>query len=136
AANVHCVVDGAWHGIGDAGTKGWTDTARNDLARGREGRWPRKIPERAGISVSGDFHACILGQEVKRSLQLETRTPIIGAAERVSEDAGERQLREIAWSNAGRRTAAHQIGSHLEVVEHAQACAAPACHLPALQMQQ
>src|SRR5262249_19988964 len=70
AANVHCVVDGTWHGVGDAGAKGWTEPARNDFARGREGRRPGIIPERTGISVSGDFDARILGQEMKRSLQL------------------------------------------------------------------
>src|SRR5437764_14048305 len=42
AANVHCVVDGAWHRVGNAGSRGWTDTARNELARGGAGRWPRK----------------------------------------------------------------------------------------------
>src|SRR5262249_6450268 len=69
-ANVHCIVDGTWHGVGDAGAKGWTEAARNDFARGREGRRPGIIPERTGISVSGDFDARILGQEMKRSLQL------------------------------------------------------------------
>jgi hypothetical protein len=52
---MHRVVDGVWHGVGDAGAKGWTDTARNDFARGRERRRPGKIPERTGISESRDL---------------------------------------------------------------------------------
>src|SRR5260370_40556063 len=109
---------------------------RDDLASGGECRRPGIIPDRAGIGESGDFDARILGHKIKRGLHLEARTPIIATAEGIPENAGERQLRQIAWSNSGWRKAAHQIGAHLEVVEHAQASAAQACHLPALQMQE
>src|SRR5262249_53052175 len=116
------------------GAKGWADAAGDDLARGGECRRPRIIPERAGIGENGEFYACILGQEMKRGLQVKACTPIIGAAERVPENAGVRRLPEIAWPNACRRKPAHQIGSHLEVIEHPQALAPNGRHLPALHM--
>ena len=45
--------------------------------------------------------------------------------ERISQNAGERKLRQVAWTNSGWRESAHQIGAHLEMVEHAQVSAYP-----------
>ena len=63
----------------------------------------------------------------------ETLTVLDVWYERIAVDPGERELRQVTRSNAGRREAANQVRAHLEVIEHSQA-AVPARNLPALQM--
>src|SRR5262249_11025743 len=125
ATNMHPVVDRTRRRIRDARTKGRTEIPGDDFAGRREGRRTGIIPERAGISKSGDLDARILGKEIKRRLQLETGAPVVRAAERIPQNAGERKLRQVAWTNSGRCEAAHQIGAHLEMVEHAQVSTDP-----------
>src|SRR6185437_3177940 len=89
------------------------------------------IPQRAGVGESGDLDADFLRQEVQRRLRLEARAPIHGAAEGIVGAA----RRQVARTDAGGREAAHQVRTHLEVVEHAQLLTAPAVQDAALQAQ-
>src|SRR5215813_1808483 len=100
AANMHGVVDRARHRVGDARTEGRTEITRDDLAGSWECRRAAIVPERAGVGESGNLDPRILGQEVERRLQLETGAPIVRAAERISQNAGKRKLRQIAWPNS------------------------------------
>src|SRR4029077_4652139 len=133
--NMHRIVDCTRRRIRDARTEGRTEIPGDDLAGRREDRRAGIVPERAGISESGDLDARILGKEIKRRLQLETGAPVVRAAERISQNAGERKLRQVAWTNSGWRESTHQIGAHLEMIEHAQV-ATDTGDLAPLQMQQ
>src|SRR5262249_56608457 len=91
------------------------------------------IPQRAGIGEGRELHPRVLGQEVKRGLQLEAGAPVVRAAERIAVDAGEGELRQVAWPNSGWCEPADQVRAHLEVIEHPQA-AVPSGDRSALQM--
>src|SRR5262249_52626211 len=90
------------------------------------------VPERAGVGEYRQLHAGVLGQEVDRRLEFETRHRVDRSAERVLEGAG----REVARPDTRGREAADELRAHLEVIEHAQAAAvvllAPAVDVAAL----
>ena len=86
-----------------------------DFAGLRKLRLAFVTPQRAGIDEQGAFEPGILRQEVERVLHFQTGAPVHRAAERI---AG-RVRRDVARTKPRGLEAAHQIGAHLEVVEHA-----------------
>src|SRR5262249_23649114 len=125
----------AWHRIGNVRPPAPANIARQHFAGGWEGGRPGVVPERARIRVSSNLDAGVLGQEVKRRLELEAGAPIRRAAQRVAQETGERELGEVAGSDAGRSKSAYEIWAHLEMVEHPQSAVAPSGDPPALEME-
>src|SRR5262245_22887614 len=82
-----------------------------DLAR------PLIIPQRAGVGEDRQADAELLGHAEDRELELRRRAPVEGAAQRVEIGAG----REVARPDARGGKAAHDVRSHEELIQHAQA---------------
>src|SRR3569832_314495 len=84
-------------------------------------------PQRARIDEGRELDADLLRQEVKRRLRFQAGAPEHRAAERVIERAD----RHVTRTDAARREAAHQVRTHLEMIQHAQVLAAPARNMAA-----
>src|SRR5262249_2386055 len=86
-----------------------------DFAGRRGLRFTPVTPHRSGIDEESAAEAAVFGQEIQRILEFEARAPKHRAADIV---VG-RARSDVARPYAGRLEPAHQVRTHLEVIEHA-----------------
>src|SRR5262245_8190506 len=99
------------------------DRTLDELSGRREIERPLVVPDRARVGEYCELHASILGQEVKRRLELHACAPVHRATKRIAGRSIGVELSEVAWANSRGSEATNKLRAHLEVVEHAQLCA-------------
>src|SRR5215212_7134397 len=136
ADHVAVVIHQSSTGSGRIGISRRPDTVRvgrgGEFARLRPRCRPLIVKESAGVGIDRTLEPDFLRQEPERHLQFERSAPVFGAAKRVTRA----EWVDIARTDTVRREAADEIGTHLEVVQHAQFAAAELVEDAALEMDQ
>src|SRR6516165_9081932 len=119
-------IAGVKHQSGAGSGKGRIDLRirRNAIRVGRRGEFGRRspcrrslvVPQVAGVGIDGPLQTHFLRQEPERHLQLERRTPVLGATQRVHRS----ERIDVTRTDTVRSKAADQVRTHLELIEHAE----------------